>query len=156
MKKITLYFQAVLLSVVAGLFFLTGCGGATIASGKKFDTTNVKNIKKGVTTKAEILQMFDQPYLKNINAGKETWTYTHRSTVGKKDGASYIPIVGTFVGSRDYQHENSSLSLVFEKDVVKECDFAYGSGSNRATGVMGEANLQTTAPTTQVNEPCGD
>lgn len=156
MKQITFYLQTVLLLAVAGLFFLTGCGGATIATGRKFDTTNVKNIKKGVSTKAEILQMLDQPYLKNINAGKETWTYTYRSTVGKRDGASYIPFVGTFVGSRDYQHENSSLSLVFEKDVVKECNFAYGSGSNRATGVMGEANLQTTAPATQVTEPCGD
>jgi len=144
--------QAVLL-VLTGAVLISGCA-STIKSGREFDTTNVKNIKKGVTKKAEILQMFGHPESKTISSGKESWQYFYQATQGGVDAISIVPVVGVFAGKRNIHTEQSSLSLVFERDVLKECTFGYGSSSY--TGRAASTQLESTAPRTQVAEPCGD
>lgn len=146
MKKSTFCLQAVLL-VLTGAVLLSGCTSTT-GHGRKFDTTNVKNIKKGVTTKGNILQMLGQPESKTINSGKESWVYSYQ-----ENKASYVPFLAPFVGI-NAQSEGSSLSLVFNKDVLRECTLSYNSVSKKAR--LYGLDTETTAPTTQVTEPCGD
>lgn len=148
MKKLTFCLQAVLL-VLTGAVLLSGCT-STIGHGKKFDTANVKNIKKGVTTKGDILQMLSQPNSKTINSGKESWVYSYQKTK-----ASYVPFFVGLVGT-SAQSEGSSLNLVFDKDVLRECTFSYNSGSTKSRSLLYGLDTETTAPTTQVTEPCGD
>ena len=52
---------------------LLACGTV----GKKFDSSQVKNIKKGVTRQSEILEMFGLPFKEGEQNGQTTWTYQH-------------------------------------------------------------------------------
>ena len=154
MNKIMSYPYTASLLALAILFFLSGCA-PSLVTGKKFETTYITNIKKGVTTKTEILRMFDEPFSKKIRAGKETWQYFYKSFESTPNAASYIPIAGNFVGHRDNKGEHSSLLLVLDKNIVTGCTFTYGSSASRSSH-LNVLNQQQTAPTTEVTEPCGE
>lgn len=57
--------------VAAALAVLVGC--ATV--GRDFATHNVDQIKIGETTRAEIQEMFGEPWRTGIEDGRRTWTY---------------------------------------------------------------------------------
>lgn len=57
--------------LAAALATLVGC--ATV--GRDFATHNVDQIKIGETTRAEIQEMFGEPWRTGIEDGKRTWTY---------------------------------------------------------------------------------
>ncbi|MCJ7783839.1 MAG: hypothetical protein MUP41_07880 [Desulfobacterales bacterium] len=82
---------------------------ATMTSGKKFDTSKVSLIQKGVTTQAEILKWFGNPNEKGFKEGKEVWGYSHVS-------------VGYFGGS-----STKSLQIVFDENKVVS-DYSYNEG----------------------------
>lgn len=57
--------------LVAASLFMAGC--ATV--GKDFATHNVDQIEVGETTRADIQEMFGEPWRTGVEDGKRTWTY---------------------------------------------------------------------------------
>lgn len=53
------------------LFIVAGC--ATV--GQDFATHNVDQIEIGETTRADIQEMFGEPWRTGVEDGKRTWTY---------------------------------------------------------------------------------
>lgn len=126
--------------------------------GNEFDVTNIKNIKNGRTTRSDVLQLFGQPESKTVNSGKESWQYLYAVNKTSSDAVSYVPYA-SLLGKRSTQKENKLLMLVFDRDVLKECTFSYGSSSSEFKNsaiLTGNYLGKQTAPTTQVTEPCGD
>jgi outer membrane protein assembly factor BamE (lipoprotein component of BamABCDE complex) len=58
---------------------------------------NVKKIRPGVTTEADLVRMFGQPSTKTLDSNGKTilgWIYSEAQT----KGTTFIPIAGAFVG----------------------------------------------------------
>lgn len=68
MKRIQTMFAV--LAVSASLT-LAGCASV----GQEFATHNVDQIEIGETTRAEIQEMFGEPWRTGVEDGKRTWTY---------------------------------------------------------------------------------
>jgi outer membrane protein assembly factor BamE (lipoprotein component of BamABCDE complex) len=49
--------------------------GACTTVGKPFDDSQIKDLKKGVTTKLQILNMLGLPFKEGVENGLDTWTY---------------------------------------------------------------------------------
>ena len=60
-----------LAGLAAGLITLVGCASV----GRDFATHNVDQITIGETTRAEIQEIFGEPWRTGIEDGKRTWTY---------------------------------------------------------------------------------
>lgn len=58
-------------SILASVVLAAGC--ATV--GKDFATHNVDQIKVDETTRAEVQEMFGEPWRTGMEDGKRTWTY---------------------------------------------------------------------------------
>jgi outer membrane protein assembly factor BamE (lipoprotein component of BamABCDE complex) len=104
------------------MVMFAGC--ATFSSGKKFNADDVGKIRKGVTTKRDIIALFGEPASKDTTAIKETWGYSFLESNAKTNPAAYIPVIGIFVtifGSTKSTTEYQNLSLEFSKDVVSGC-----------------------------------
>lgn len=80
---------------LAGLAWVsTGC----FTVGRNFVSTPVKQIEKGVTTKADITKAFGDPFRRGLDDGYESWTYVYNR---------WSPF---------YQTRSKDLYLVFNKD----------------------------------------
>ncbi len=55
--------------------FLIVLLGACATIGKPFDDSHVKDLKKGVTTKLRVLDLFGLPFKEDVENGLDTWTY---------------------------------------------------------------------------------
>ncbi|MBU1399180.1 MAG: outer membrane protein assembly factor BamE [Proteobacteria bacterium] len=60
------------------IYILSGCAGVTI-SGKTFDTTKVRSIQKGTTTKSDIRAMCGEPVSTRPTESGEVWSYYYQS-----------------------------------------------------------------------------
>lgn len=67
----TLFQRFAVVSLIAVMATAAGC--ATV--GRDFATHKVEQIEIGETTRAEIEQMFGEPWRTGIEDGKRTWTY---------------------------------------------------------------------------------
>ncbi|GEM_PF-4133817 len=91
-----------------------GCAGV-ITTGKNFDMRRVSEIKKGVTTKNDILTMFGKPYSKSQSTIGESWMYQYsKSSFGIFDG--YKMFLGGVNATQPYQ----MLAITFKGDIVQE------------------------------------
>lgn len=108
-----------LLLVIATL----GTGCATV--GRKLDQESVDKIKKGQTTREEVLKLIGAPDQMTRNGnGDVTFNYTYARATTK--GASFIPIVGAFAGGVNVQ--NQMVMVTFGPDgIVKDIVSTYGS-----------------------------
>ncbi len=72
----TLAFNSLLdkLTKWIGVFFIILLG-ACATSGKPFDDSHVKDLKKGATTKLQVLDLFGLPFEEGVENGFDTWTY---------------------------------------------------------------------------------
>ena len=61
------------ISALAALGILIASGCATV--GQDFSSTRVSQIQLGKTTKAEVREMFGEPWRVGIEDGLETWSY---------------------------------------------------------------------------------
>ncbi len=109
--------KTVFMSVIFILcaFLVGGCAtGAT--SGKKFDVSKAAEIKKGVTTKTDILAMFGEPNTKSQSPYGESWSYSYTETKG-------LDIFGTLkyaygIEKAKMDMSSQSLSITFKGDIV--------------------------------------
>ncbi len=70
--------------------------GACATVGKPFDDSQIKDLKKGVTTKLQVLEMLGLPFKEGVENGLDTWTY--------------------------FEKENALFSSNLEKDLVISFD----------------------------------
>ncbi|WP_166256595.1 outer membrane protein assembly factor BamE domain-containing protein [Marinobacter salicampi] len=68
MRSVTSAFTVVLLTFA---LFVSGCANV----GNEFPTRDIDQIKIGETTRADIEQMFGEPWRTGLEDGKRTWTY---------------------------------------------------------------------------------
>jgi outer membrane protein assembly factor BamE (lipoprotein component of BamABCDE complex) len=97
------------LALAAGL---AGC--ASNAQGRKFDDAYVSQIKKNVTTKAQIRENLGEPVSVSTTSDLETWTYSYSNAYGR----AYIQ-AATF-GLVKEKSDDQNLIVVFKGNVVVE------------------------------------
>lgn len=125
------------LTLVLATALFTGC--ATM--GRKLDQTNIDKIKKGETTREEVLQLIGSPdQIMRDGDGNVTFMYMYVRATAKPEG--FIPVVGVFAGGIDTQ--NQMFQVTFGEDgVVKDVLSTYGA-SEIGTGLSagGKADLE--------------
>ena len=84
------------------------CGCASV--GTPVETQNIPKIRKGVTTEAELVQMFGAPSSKRLGPNNgliETWIYSE----SRVKGTSFIPYAGAFVGGSHVKIQTLMVAL---------------------------------------------
>jgi outer membrane protein assembly factor BamE (lipoprotein component of BamABCDE complex) len=126
MKSITQLLGSLLLAA----FVLTGCKTTTV--GTKLEPSKVAQIKKGVTTRAELEQLFGPPTAVAIKPeGKRELTYQFNEL--NMHANNFIPGAGLFVGTSDTKSQTLTVVLT-AAGVVEDFEFlntasAIGNGS---------------------------
>jgi outer membrane protein assembly factor BamE (lipoprotein component of BamABCDE complex) len=107
--------------VVVVALSLIGC--ATV--GRKLDQSSVEKIKKGETTREEVLRLIGSPdQMTRDGNGNITMTYMYVRATAKPE--TFIPIIGAFAGGANVQ--NQMVMVVTGPDgVVKDIVSSYGS-----------------------------
>jgi outer membrane protein assembly factor BamE (lipoprotein component of BamABCDE complex) len=137
MKKTTLTAIQILALVLTSAW-LIGCA----TSGQQMDRSQVENIQKGVTTRAELEAMLGTPmHAGMMDNGRRLLTFQFHETRVK--GESFIPYAGAFIGGRD--HRAQILQVILDANGVVE-DFEF-SDSTIETKQEGFGSRQTTTPT---------
>lgn len=97
------------------LVLLAGCAtsfGTPVAQEK------LGQIREGVSTKADVIRLLGQPSAIDMNSdGSEVLKY--QSSKFAMDAANFIPIVGPFVGKRNYKQQSIQI-LVNKKGIVEK------------------------------------
>ena len=111
MKKVM--FLALLLS-------LASC----VSVGRKLDQASVEKIKKGETTKEQVLKLIGSPeQVTTLYTGDTVWSYHFFRATAK--AVNFVPVVGAFTGGANTQ--NQMLSLTFGSDgIVKNIMSTHG------------------------------
>jgi outer membrane protein assembly factor BamE (lipoprotein component of BamABCDE complex) len=98
------------------------CGCASV--GRKLDESKVDQIKQGVTTRDQVIQLVGSPdQLTRDGAGNITFQYIYAHAQAK--GSSFIPIYGAFAGGANVQ--NQFLTVTFTNNVVSSLVSTYGA-----------------------------
>lgn len=103
--------------LVLPVFFFSVSGCMSIQGGQQSiaDESKVSQIRKGKSTKVDIMNLFGEPGGKSFEEnGDEVWVYMYTKT--SVDPKTYIPIVGAFAGGASSKTNN--LSIVFAKNGV--------------------------------------
>ena len=129
----------ILILIAASL--LTGC----VSYGRKIDQAKVSEIKTGVTTRAQVIQLIGSP--DQITDANGTVMFMYMYVHSSATASTYIPIVGAFAGGANTQNEMVMVS--FTNDVVSALTSSYG-GNEMGTGA--NAASTTTLPDTTDNK----
>jgi outer membrane protein assembly factor BamE (lipoprotein component of BamABCDE complex) len=110
------------------LVLLAGCASV----GRKLDENAVAKIKKGETTRAEVLKSLGSPdQMTRDGEGNVTFQYIYVRATTKP--STFIPVVGAFAGGANVQ--NQMLMVTFGTNgVVKDLISTYGA-TESSTGV---------------------
>jgi outer membrane protein assembly factor BamE (lipoprotein component of BamABCDE complex) len=88
---------------------MAGCA----TSGRAIDQNRVEQIKEGVTTEQEVIQLLGTPYMKTLDSnGKVIMLYQY--TKVKNRASNFIPVVGLFNTKMDMQQK--MLTVLVGKD----------------------------------------
>jgi len=121
-RSISLAFVIILVSLT-----ITGCVSST---GQRVETDKVSQIKKGVTTRAEVEALLGQPTnVTVVGNGKRMMFYQYWEARAK--GESFIPYAGMFVGGTNNRQQMLQIMLD-ENNVVEDYEF-----NDRATETTG-------------------
>lgn len=116
------------LSVLIAVFALSAC----MSMGTKVDQEKLSQFVKGKTTYAEVVQKLGKPTQNTINSdGTRTITYVYAQS--QANAASFIPIVGGFLGGAE--SENTTVALNFDKKSLLTSYTASEGGMNVGTGI---------------------
>ena len=90
---------------------LAGCG-TTQTTGRAFDTSKIKDIKKGVTTSDALIGLLGQPLSKSAESGNgEVWEYSWKKATSSTTTGSDGPVVRT-------EGDLKTLKVFFKDGVV--------------------------------------
>ena len=107
------------------LVFLAVCLAGCYSTGRKIDQAAVDTIKKGETTRAQVINMLGSPEaITRTGSGDTVYIYNYIRSTAKP--ATFIPYIGPFVGGANIQHQMTSVT--FGPDgVVKDFSSTQGS-----------------------------
>jgi outer membrane protein assembly factor BamE (lipoprotein component of BamABCDE complex) len=112
-----------LLSAITMIFLMFQVGCASV--GRKVDPSNVEKIKKGETTKQEVLNLLGSPdRMTRDGNGYITMVYSYARATSKP--ASFIPIIGPLVGGTNVQTQ-SVIVFIGPTGVVTNVISTYGT-----------------------------
>lgn len=120
-----------ILAAVASIFFIVSPASAQVQlDGKNSEMTqgNVQlNVKVGMTTKADVLEVFGAPNITTRDgAGQEVWSYQRHATVAKskeKDSFWTILLVGGSSRASGFSQSSRTMTLIVKfnsDDVVSD------------------------------------
>jgi outer membrane protein assembly factor BamE (lipoprotein component of BamABCDE complex) len=110
-----------ILTLALMLGLVAGCASV----GRKLDQSAVDRIKKGETTRDEVLKSLGSPdQIIRMGNGDVTFQYMYIRATARPE--SYIPVVGAFAGGANVQ--NQMLTVTFGPDgIVKDIISTYGA-----------------------------
>ena len=122
------------LTTTALAIFITGCVTSTADMNMGVDSNLeyervVNTVKKGVSTRADILNAFGEPTSKGVDArGYERWEYTQIDTKAK----TTIPYMMLGSIKVDTDTEHTTLAIFFSEDgVVADYDLSVSNMPSR-------------------------
>ena len=103
--------------------FLTGCATTlTNIGGRDFDEAKIGMIKKGVTTKEQVISLLGEPFTKNLDEnGKERWWYIYEVSESTARAGYYSSKVTG-------QLRQKKLELIFDGEIVQ--NYVYSDTTN--------------------------
>lgn len=113
------------------LVAILGMSGCAVQQGTKVEARDVSFVKKGQTTKAELINRLGQPTTSSVDgSGKETliWEYYKHTS----DAKSFIPFAGFVMGSTEMEGSTFTVSLDKNKRVAD-----HQIASSRSEGKLG-------------------
>lgn len=130
------------------LCFITGCASATSSTGPAIDRTQVSEIKKGITTRAEILERFGSPITTQIMGdGRRELVFVSTESQIRNDNRVWIPFAGPFMATNNrYSTHSQQLQVIIGKnDVVEDYEFSDQTSQTktRASAFGGSAQTET-------------
>ena len=128
---------------VVALAILTGC----VSSGRKLDPDRVDQIRKGVTTRAGVLELLGSPD-QMTRDGNGNVTMFWQFTKATAKATNFIPVVNLFAGGADIQ--NQSVVVVIGANGIVT-DLQYSSGGTEI-GENLEAGSDAETPEVQENK----
>jgi outer membrane protein assembly factor BamE (lipoprotein component of BamABCDE complex) len=128
---------------------LCGCASVDSASGTQLSSDKISQIKKGVTTRAEVEALLGPPMnVTMMPDGRRMMMYTYTETKGHANGMDMIPVVGLFAGGGTQgQMRMQTLQVILGiHGVVEDYEFSDNT-NNYATsggGALGETHMSAT------------
>jgi len=136
---------------------LSGCFSNNAEYGTQMSADKVSQIKKGVTTRAEVEALLGPPMMVSMMPDEKRmlmYSYTSTQTEAHATAATYIPFVGGVVGGGKAQLQMRTQTLqvmINAKDVVEDYEFSDNTNNTAgaSSGFMGmnSTSTTTTAPT---------
>jgi hypothetical protein len=113
---------------------LAACGLAgCMSSGVKVDESKVSSLKAGVTSCAQAIALLGKPTNSSLESnGTRTYTYTYVQM--QENAATFIPVVGYFMGGANT--ENSNFMMTCDAKGVLVSYHASQGGSDIGTGLV--------------------
>jgi hypothetical protein len=105
--------------IISFSLFITffGCASAEMSSGQYFDSSKVKDIKKNITTKSNIENLFGTPFSKKISDNdEETWNYYYSLTKSEANSFLFMTKVNT-------EGNTKMLSISFKNNIVASYNY---------------------------------
>jgi outer membrane protein assembly factor BamE (lipoprotein component of BamABCDE complex) len=103
------------IALVVAVAVAAGC--ASTSQGRKFDDAYVSQIRKGVTTKAQVREHLGEPVSVTQSPDIETWTYSYSDAYGR----AYVQ-AATFGLVRE-KSDDQMLIIAFKGNVVVEYSY---------------------------------
>jgi len=96
-------------TMVLIVLVLTGCASV----GKKIEQNKVQQIKEGVTTEQEVIELLGKPFMKTLSSdGKVIMIYQYTKVKNRIE--NFIPVVGLLSGGMDMRQQ--MLTILIDKN----------------------------------------
>jgi len=129
--------------LLASLIAITGC----VSYGRKIDQVKVEQIKPGLTTKAQVVQLIGSP--DQISSFNNTLTFSYHFIRATPKAANFVPVVNIFAGGANVQNESVIVTLT--NNVVSSVMDSYG-GNELGTGANAASSASLPDTTSQKRE----
>jgi outer membrane protein assembly factor BamE (lipoprotein component of BamABCDE complex) len=138
-------------------FGLCGCASNTYESGTPMSADKISQIKKGVTTRAEVEALLGPPdFVSLVGDGKRVMSYHYSSTQTEAHAtaATFIPYAGLFVGGAKGQSQTHTQTLqviLNAANVVQDYEFDDNTGNTAIKSGGGLFAPSTSSTTSTVD-----
>ena len=137
--------------VIATALLFTGCISSSF--GTKMSQGQVDQIKKGVSTKADVETILGQPVNTSmIGDGRRVMTYSYFAQSARAKGQSFIPYLGPFIGGATGEREQQTLQIYLDKNGVVE-DYEFSDSLSTIDSRGGIFNQQIKSTPVPVSAP---
>jgi|SRR5581483_8757022 len=135
---------------------LSGCASVDSTTGIQLSRDKIDQIKKGVTTRAEVEALLGPPAsVSMMPDGRRMMMYTYTETKGSANSVEMIPVVGLFAGGATQgQMRMQTLQVMLNAANVVE-DYEFSDNTNKYATSGGGALGMTNMSATSTSQPTG-